>query len=473
MTAMIYSIAVMSTGKVKIIMSEEDVANWLYEKVAATLGGGHTMGDMEKAIDRQSLEVRRKVLERCTQAIAHLEAFDCPKCNRALNVVDHHRKRTVESSFGEVRFARSYGCCTSCQEHFAPADSALGLHVRAPASPRVQEICALTVLRAPAGEAEKDVWRLHGLTLGASTLHREARRQGERALQIRDAEEQLTQSLQGIAELAARAPTLPKHTTLVLEIDAWNIRERDNWRKTQAILKAGGELGRWHWVYTGTVFRLDQRGTTESGRPVIADRGFIATRKGIDSFQRQLYAEALQRGLLAAETVLVLADGAIWIWNLADDRFKGATQRVDLHHVQEHLWDLAAELHGKGTPEAQAWVRPYLQWLEKRTDGALDVIHSLEELHKNIAEFSKKEREAIAKELAYFEGHKNRMDYKTGKALGQPVGSGAIESTCSQYQRRFKLTGQFWSLAGDEAFLALATLHRNSRWERLFPHDAR
>jgi hypothetical protein len=101
------------------------------------------------------------------------------------------------------------------------------------------------------------------------------------------------------------------------------------------------------------------------------------------------------------------------------------------------------------------------------------VINSLEELHKNIAEFSKKEREAIAKELAYPEEHKNRMDYKAGKALGQPVGSGAIESTCSQYQRRFKLTGQFWSLAGDEAFLALATLRRNGRWNRLFPHDSR
>jgi hypothetical protein len=63
------------------------------------------------------------------------------------------------------------------------------------------------------------------------------------------------------------------------------------------------------------------------------------------------------------------------------------------------------------------------------------------------------------------------MDYKAGKAAGQPVGSGAIESTCSQYQRRFKLTGQFWTLAGDEAFLALATLHRNDRWGRLFPHD--
>ena len=43
-------------------------------------------------------------------------------------------------------------------------------------------------------------------------------------------------------------------------------------------------------------------------------------------------------------------------------------------------------------------------------------------------------------------------------------------STCSQYQRRFELTGQFWSLAGAEALLALDTRHRNRRWHH-FPHD--
>ena len=65
--------------------------------------------------------------------------------------------------------------------------------------------------------------------------------------------------------------------------------------------------------------------------------GYVAT-EGIEAFQRQLYTEALQRGLLQAELVLIIADGAIWIWNIAEDRFKGAIQRVDLHHVQEHLW---------------------------------------------------------------------------------------------------------------------------------------
>lgn len=470
---MLYSIAVSVNRESEIIMSEDDVVDWLYEKAAATLAGSGTMGDMEKTIDQECLELRRKVLVRLTQAASDIAPFICPKCERRLNVIAHSDSRTVTSSFGDIPFFRSYGCCPSCQASFHPADVTLGLHERAPASPRVQEICALTVLRAPAGQAEDDVQRLTGIKIGASTLHREARRQGERALDIRASDEKLTESSKGVAELAARAPELPEHTTMVIEIDAWNIRERDNWGKTKALLKAGEDLGRWHWVYTATVFRLDQRGTTESGRPVIADRGFVATRIGIEGFQRQLYAEALQRGLLAAETVLILADGAIWIWNLAADRFKDAMQRVDLHHVQKHLWDLAAELHGKGSPEAHAWVKPYLQWLEKRKDGALDVIESLEELQKNIEQFSKKERAAITKELEYFETHKDRMDYKTGKALGQPVGSGAIESTCSQYQRRFKLTGQFWTLAGDEAFLALATLHRNARWKRLFPHDKR
>jgi len=347
----------------------------------------------------------------------------------------------------------------------------LGLHVRAPASPRVQEICALSVLHAPAGRAEEDVRRMNGIDISTSTLHREARRQGERALQLRGRDVELSERESGVASLAARAPKLPQHSTMVIEMDAWNIRERDCWGETEKRRDAGEEVGRWHWVYTATTFRLDQRGTAQNGRPFIADRGYVATRQGLDQFRQQLYAEALQRGLLQAETVLILGDGAVWIWNLAKKQFRKARQRVDLFHVEEHLWDLAAELHGRGTAEAEGWVRPYLRWLERRKNGALDVINSLEELHCELAEGDQRKQEAVEKELGYLKLHKDRMDYKAAKSLGQPCGSGAIESTCSQYQRRFKLTGQFWTLEGDEAFLALATLHRNGRWHSLFPHD--
>jgi hypothetical protein len=124
----------------------------------------------------------------------------------------------------------------------------------------------------------------------------------------------------------------------------------------------GEKIEHWHWVYTGTVFRLDQRGVIASGRPFISERGYVATRKGLDAFKQQLYAESVRRGLLQAAHVLILADGAVRIWNIAEDRFKGAKKRVALYHVQEHLWSLAADLHGKGTQERSgAWTASRLR----------------------------------------------------------------------------------------------------------------
>ena len=450
---------------------EGDIAEWIYTQMKTQGTTDQDMGSMEKALDRVTREVRRRVLERLTQEAAAGEEFGCPTCGRMLNVVHHHQERTVESAFGPVRFERSYGWCAHCRHYCFPADVALGLHERATSSPRIQEICALMTLQAPAGQAEEDVQRLTGLTLSASTMQREARRQGERARKLRQKQEQLTETPDGVAVLADRAPRLPQHSTLIIEIDAWNIRERDHWGQTKARRKAGQEPERWHWVYTATVFRLDQCATKQSGRPTITDRGYVATRQNLESFKRQLYAEALQRGLLQAETVLVLGDGAAWIWKLATDTFKNADQRLDLYHAKEHLWALAGELYGKGTVEAEAWVRPHLRWLDQRNDGARDVIRSLDDLQRALNAFDQNQQKALAREIAYLTEHKDRMDYKYAKKQGQPGGSGAIESTCSQYQRRFKRTGQFWSLTGDEALLALDTLHRNGRWNLLFPRS--
>lgn len=453
-------------------MEEKQIVDHFYERIMSSClhPADLTLGEIEQQVEQQTRAIRRQLTERITQAVAITVDFACRQCGLQLDVVAHHRQRTVESACGPICYTRSYGRCKGCQHHTYPADESLGLHPRAKTSPRLQEICALTALRAPAQQAQDDIRRMCGTKISGSTVHREARRQGERAVEIRNRHVALTKTPEGVAALERMAPKLPANSTMVIQIDAWNIRERDHWGQTQPRIAAGEDVGRWHWVYTGTIFRLDQRGTKEGGRHFITDRGYVATRGGLEEFRMQLYAEAVQRGVKQAQTVLVLGDGAVWIWNLASDLFKKAQQRLDFYHVKEHLWNLAAELHGKGTPEARQWVQPYLHYLERRKNGAIDVITGLEELRDTLAGEAKK-AEALEKEINYLSNHKNRMDYKKGKALGQPCGSGAIESTCSQYQRRFKLTGQFWSLDGDEAFLALATLHRNGRWHLLFPHD--
>ncbi len=59
-----------------------------------------------------------------------------------------------------------------------------------------------------------------------------------------------------------------------------------------------------------------------------------------------MYNEAWQRGWSRADKKVIIADGAVWIWNIADREFPGAVQIVDLYHAREHLWVLAGKLMG-------------------------------------------------------------------------------------------------------------------------------
>jgi Uncharacterised protein family (UPF0236) len=439
------------------------------------------LGFIEEQIALATQEPMRLLAERAAQAKANATPCQCWKCQGQLR----HQKflaRTIDSRFGPLRVFRHYGWCAQCEQWQFPADHALGLSRHAPASPYVQEMAALLVSKMPPEQAVLVAERL-GLTLSRCTLDREAHRQGLRAEAARAADLSRLdtwEGLQGLAAATAGPPSQP--FTLVIEIDAWNIRERDHWGQTEELRAQGESVARWHWVYVGTVFRLDHRAQTASGRALISQRAYAVTRAGVDALIRQLYYEALVCGLGQAKDVLVIADGAVWIWNAVADRFPEARQRLDLYHGDEHLWAVAHELYGHDTPEARAWVDPLLQQL--RHDDGPGVIRSLKELQPRLTQSL---QEKVQKQIDYFQNNAQRMAYreilrarkavKQGKATpaqvrkaNEPLGSGAVESTCRQYQCRFKRTGQFWSTAGDEALMCLETFWRNDRWHELFPH---
>jgi hypothetical protein len=420
------------------------------------------LGHLESQVAQESQELLRQATAAGAQQKADATPPLCPVCQRQLTRLSFDHPRTFATRFGDVTVRRTRGYCKRCRKWRVPADTALGLEDTAGYSPAVQEMAALLASKMPVGEAGVVLARLTGVQLPRATLDREARRQGQRAEKLRRRLDQQASVSTGHKQL--ELPLEPYQ--MIIQMDAWNIRERDDWGKSAALRRAGKEPERWHWVYTGTCFRLDQRAQTASGRPVISERGFVATRSGIDGLREQLHAEAMRRGLGQAAGALVIADGAVWIWRLADDRFPQARQRLDFYHAVQHLAAVGRAMFGEDKAKLKSWLQPLVRQL--KNESALKVIRQLEEVLAGLPAGAA--AQTVRKEINYFHEHEQRMDYRMGGRRDEPIGSGPVEATCRQAQCRFKRPGQFWSRKGDEALLALEMFWRNGRWHLLFPH---
>ena len=426
------------------------------------LASDQNLGHLERQAAADVQELLRQSIERGAQAKADAAAPHCPVCGQALSRLSHDHARTFETRFGSITVKRTRGYCKRCGKWRVPADTALGLEETAGYSPAVQDMAALLASQMPVEQASAVLEHLTGIKVPRASLDREARRQGERAQQLRTRLDQQAVNAPKQLEL-----TLQPYQ-MIIQLDAWSIRERDGWGQSGALRRQGQEPERWHWVYTGTCFRLDQRGHTAAGRPVITERGFVATRGGLDALRQQLHAEALRRGLGQAASALVIGDGAVWIWRLADDRWPQAKQRLDFYHAVQHLVAVGRALFGEDKEKLKAWLKPLVSQLKNQS--AVKVIGQLEEALSALP--SGPTADAIAKEVNYFHEHQDRMDYRAARRADEPIGSGPVEATCRQTQCRFKRPGQFWTQAGDESLLSLEMLWRNGRWHLLFPHTS-
>ena len=55
--------------------------------------------------------------------------------------------------------------------------------------------------------------------------------------------------------------------------------------------------------------------------------------------------------------MIVLADGAHWIWNLVEDLIPHAVQILDFSHAKHYLWEAAKLIYGADSPFVRPWVK--------------------------------------------------------------------------------------------------------------------
>src|SRR5260221_8424774 len=292
---------------------------------------GQNLGHLEEQLLRGGQELFRQMLAQAAQQKAAAAPPLCPHCQNKLRRLTDGHGTTIQTRFGLIRVERARGYCKRCRKWRFPADALLGLPEAGTQSPAVQEIAALTVSQMPAAQAEHLVERLTGLKISAATLGRQAQQQGQRAQEQRTRLDQQMSTAEGRIQqdrdLQLQLTLAP--FTLIIELEAWNILEHDDWGQSPTLRAAGQEPSRWHWVYGGTCFRLNPRAQTAGGRPEILSRGYAMTRGGVDALKQQLWAEAQRRGVGRAHQVLILADGAPWVLKLARGRFSPSRQPGD------------------------------------------------------------------------------------------------------------------------------------------------
>jgi len=376
----------------------------------------------------------------------------CAACGGKLK--RRERPRSLVGLVGDYTLRRASYWCAVCKRGAAPLDAALGLGAGT-VSPGLTRVVARVAVEATFTPAVEQVQEALGATLSDET----ARRLAERIGAVAEAQTQaaIARAQQGAPVWTeAEVQRADDTTILVVEVDGVLVHQ---------------EAG-WHEMKVGTLAPLGPGLHIDPthGRTTLAwgSASYGVGGEDAETFWWRVYVEALRRGLgtPAVRTVVVLGDGAHWIWDRAR-AFLGlpgveVVEIVDLYHAYGYLWAVGNALYGAGSLRAAAWVEPLKDHLYLH--GAAPVLTALVAVAA-VATTTEEALSAITDAQTYFTRNVARMDYPRFVARQLPLGSGAVESACKcLVEARLKQAGMRWGVPGSQAIATLRAVQRSGRW---------
>jgi hypothetical protein len=399
--------------------------------------------EAETRLRQGMLKVAQHLLEKWAHvADLAVQRPGCPKCG----VPMRHKGRlstSVVTTLGEVVYRRPRWRCQDCTQECYPHDAVLcfGEH-------RVSWVLAKVASRMAAQlgsfeEARDTLQDDYGVHLAKETIRDVAEAAGQHVLQQEDEWRQRIQERQAplpqSEQTPAKACVFADGTTVHTE-------------------------GDWHEIRVTTV-------TTHDAAGRLLARQSRARFLPVDEVAWVLLLMARQVGYANAPLRAFIADGAQWLWRLAEQYFGSAVQILDWYHLAEHVHKAAKALWGEGTEAAGQWSKRLKDELyQGRGHSALELVRA--ELAKVRSQVK---REALQELETYVEHNLGRIDYPRYRALGLPIGSGQVEAQCKTLVgARCKQAGmRNWTYAGAEAVLRLRAAKQDGTFDNLWQQQLR
>ena len=410
--------------------------------VAALVGrqGGKGIFGIEDAAEEVAR--RTKLAEMAQQIAAYDRGYEggrrrCPRCGQ-WQKYKGETSRELVFECGTLTVHRAYYVCLACGQTSYPLDEKLGL-VEGKEQGRLREKLALLAVLTPYHQAPQVCQTLLGSARHAMTLRRVA---------VREA-----------AHLAASGHhhTLPsrERDRLYLEVDGHLCPTREP--------KEGPEDQGYREAKAVVAFSEHDVAEVSKERHEILHKMLQAKITDSETF-RPIFAEVYRHagGERAAE-VIVLADGARWIWSMVEDLLPHAVQILDFSHAKQYLWDAGKLIYGEGSAFVAPWVKEQETFL--LADKVEQVLARLERF-LDLAP-------ALAAIIHYFQQNAGRMRYGTYRQRGYFIGSGAIESAGKQLSAaRIKGPGMRWNIAELNLLLTLRCVFLEQSWQAYWESQA-
>lgn len=353
-------------------------------------------------------------------------------CGRRQRFVGH-RPKTIATQMGVIGIRRAYYHCGHCRRSALPYDQRIGLGA-GPESVGLAQAATLLGVQDTFANAAVTRYRLTGQRLSEATLQRLTEAVG--GVAARREEHQAAAMAEWQAPPAEESPQ-----TLYVAVDGVQVHQDDGWHEAKCVTCYGNEPG--------------------GARP----NRYGVRFEGAAAFVAFVWALACRCGLERAQRVVLLGDGAEWIWKHMGGLLKEAVCIVDWYHALEHVWACGRVLYGEGAAATTAWVKELetLLW-----DGQVRAI--LERLRLERARTRAPAKRAALQALStYIENQDERLAYDRFRAAGLDIGSGRVEAACKHVVAlRMKRCGMRWSKAGSQNVLSLRVAWLNADWDRLW-----
>lgn len=344
------------------------------------------------------------------------------------------RSKVVETLFGEVELKRNYyHNPRSDDKGRFPLDDALGLIDGY--SPGLARLMCRAGAQSPCEMAGADLKAYGGIEIEGRQIQRMIDQIGPDLRAWVDTQPE-----------PEKPPPLPK---MYASYDATGVPMRADELQGRPGKQEDGS-SKTREAKLGCVFTQHQ--VDEEGYPLrdADSTSYIASFESSDEFGSQMRQEAIRRGMAYATQMIVIGDGAPWIWETARVNFPKAIEILDFYHAMEHLNSLSAALYGEKTSKA---LLKSQQWKTLIKNDQLSAV--IKEAQKKLPHHGSKRKEA-QKQIAYFQKNTSRMTYATFRKKGLFIGSGVVEAGCKTViGKRLKQSGMFWSIPGAQNVLSI------------------